>query len=128
MGSLAFTPTEERHLAMNVRVLDSRFERLDISEHSGVVAGVVARSSLFERIKVHLCDDFHLLVLRDTVLRCGVKEVVLSDGGVLQHHGQIGVSSVDGLREFILEEAHRLQYSIHSSDTDLYHSLKQHYR
>ncbi|XP_070036840.1 uncharacterized protein [Nicotiana tomentosiformis] len=110
MGSLAFLPVMERPLAMDVQAFANRFVRLDISEPRRVLACVVARSSLLECIKAYHFDDPHLLVLKDMVQRGGAKKVVIGDDGVMRPQGQICVPNVDGLREFILEEAHSLRF------------------
>ncbi|XP_070048604.1 uncharacterized protein [Nicotiana tomentosiformis] len=73
IGSLAFISAEERPLALDIQSMANRLVRLDISEHSRVLACVVDQSSLFERIKVHQYDDPHLLVLGETVLQGGAK-------------------------------------------------------
>ncbi|XP_070054140.1 uncharacterized protein [Nicotiana tomentosiformis] len=71
-------------LSMDVQALADRFVRLDISEPSKVLAYVVVQSSLFEHINICQYNDTHLLVLKDTVLRGGAKEVVIGDNGVLR--------------------------------------------
>ncbi|XP_070054375.1 uncharacterized protein [Nicotiana tomentosiformis] len=127
MGSLAFLPVVERPLAMDVQALANRFVRLDVLEPSQVLVCVVAKSSLLERIKARQFDDPHLLVLKDTVQRGGAKEVVIGDDGAIRLSGRICFSNVDGLREFILEEAHSSRYSIHPGVTKMYRDLKQYY-
>ncbi|XP_070028948.1 uncharacterized protein [Nicotiana sylvestris] len=127
MGSLAYIPVGERLLALEVQVLANQFVRLDISEPSRVLACMVARSSLLERIHDWQYDDSHLCVLRDTVQRGGAKQVALDDDGVLRLQGRVCVPNVDGLQEFILEEAHSSQYSIYPGATRMYQDLRQHY-
>ena len=56
---------------------------LDISEPSRVLACVVSRSSLYDRIIERQYDDPHLLVLKDTVQHSDSKEVTIGDDGVL---------------------------------------------
>jgi len=51
MGSLAYIPVGERPFTSDVHALDDQFMRLDILEHSRVLACTVAWSSLFERIR-----------------------------------------------------------------------------
>ncbi|XP_070054725.1 uncharacterized protein [Nicotiana tomentosiformis] len=127
MGSLTFISVEERPLASDIQSLASRLVRLEIPEPSRVLACVVAQSSLFEQIKARQCDDPHLLVLRETVLRGGAKEVAIGDDDVMLLQGCLCVPNVDGLRGNILEEAHSSRYSIHPSATKMYHDLRQHY-
>ena len=84
MGSLAFISAEERPLALDIQSLANRLVRLDISEPSRVLACVVAQSSLFELIKARQYDDLHLMVLRETILWGGAKEVTIGADGVLR--------------------------------------------
>ena len=93
-------------MAMDVHALASLFVRLDLSELSRVLACVVSRSSLFDRIKERQYDDPHLLVLKDKVQHDDARDVIIGDDGVLRMQGRICAPNVDGLRELILEEAH----------------------
>ena len=45
--------------------------------------------------------------------------------GVLRYQGRLCVPYVDGLRNWILEEAHGSHYSIHSGSTNMYHDLRK---
>ncbi|XP_070054330.1 uncharacterized protein [Nicotiana tomentosiformis] len=92
-----------------------------------VLACVVAQSSLFVQIKARKYDDPYLLVLRETILQGGAKEVTISEDGVLRLQGRLCVPNDDGLRETILEEAHNSRYSIHPGATKMYRDLRQHY-
>ncbi|XP_070045127.1 uncharacterized protein [Nicotiana tomentosiformis] len=106
MGRLTYIPSRERLLSLDVQALANRFVRFDNSESSWVLACVVSRSSLFERIKGHQFDVPHLLVLNNIVQHDDSKEVTIGEYGVLRMQGQIYVPNVDGLRELILEEEH----------------------
>ncbi|XP_070054640.1 uncharacterized protein [Nicotiana tomentosiformis] len=119
MGSLTFISTKERPLFYDIQFLANRLVRLDISEPSRVLACVVAQTSLLERIKARQYDDPHLLVLRETMLQGGAKEVTISEYGVLRLQGRLYVPNVDVLRENILEEAHNYRYSIHPGATKM---------
>nr|XP_016437557.1 PREDICTED: uncharacterized protein LOC107763584 [Nicotiana tabacum] len=112
----ANTPTVElvsRPLALDVQALANQLVRLDDSEPSCILACVVSRSSLYERIKACRYDDPHLLVLKNTVQYDNAKEVTIGDDGALWMQSQICVPNVIGLRVLILEEAHILRNSIH---------------
>ncbi|XP_070032818.1 uncharacterized protein [Nicotiana tomentosiformis] len=84
MGNLAYIPIGERPLASDVQDLANPFVRLDVLEPSRVLACIVARSSLYERIRERQYDDPHLLVLRDTVWHGGAKQVTVGDDRVLR--------------------------------------------
>ncbi|XP_070052629.1 uncharacterized protein [Nicotiana tomentosiformis] len=111
---------------MDVQALANRFVTLDISEPSRILACIVSHSSFLERVKVRQYDNSHLLVIRDTMQHSEVKEVTISDDGVLRLQCWICVPNVDGLRKLILKEAYRLWYSIHLGTTKMYRDLKQH--
>ncbi|XP_070055054.1 uncharacterized protein [Nicotiana tomentosiformis] len=127
MGSLAFILAEERQLALDTQSLANRLVRLHISEPNQVLACVLAQSLLFEWIKARQYDDPHLLVLRETILQGGAKEVTIGEDGVMRLQGCLRIPNVDELREKILEEAHSSQYSIHLGATKMYRDLRQHY-
>ncbi|XP_070055261.1 uncharacterized protein [Nicotiana tomentosiformis] len=110
MGSLAFILVEERPLALDIQSLAIRLVRLDISEPSHILACVVAQSSLHEWIKARQFDDPHLLVLKETVLYGGAKEVAIGEDGVLRLQGRLCVPNIDGLREKILDRG--AQFSV----------------
>ncbi|XP_070058107.1 uncharacterized protein [Nicotiana tomentosiformis] len=119
MGSLTFILAEERPFALNIQSLANRLVRLDISEPSRVLACIVDRSSLLERIKARQYDDLHLLVLKETLLQGGAKEVTIREYGVLRLQGRLCVPNVDGLREKILHEAHSSRGSLTLAASDL---------
>ncbi|XP_070057653.1 uncharacterized protein [Nicotiana tomentosiformis] len=78
-------------------------------------------------IKARQYDDSHLMVLHETVLRGGAKEITIGVNGILRLQGRLCVPNVDGLRKKILEEAHSSRYSIHPGATKMYRDLRQHY-
>ncbi|XP_070056276.1 uncharacterized protein [Nicotiana tomentosiformis] len=127
MGSLAFISAEEMPLALDIQSLAKRLVGLDILEPSRVLACVVAQYSLLEQIRGRQFNDPHLLVLRETVLKGGSKEVTIGEDGVLRLQSLLCVPNADGLRERILEEVHNSQYSIHLGATKMYRDLRQHY-
>ena len=51
----------------------------------------------------------------------------LKEDGVLRYQDCLCVSDIEGLKEFILEEAHGSKYSIHPGSTKMYHGLKEHF-
>ncbi|XP_070051968.1 uncharacterized protein [Nicotiana tomentosiformis] len=127
MGSLAFIPVSERLFASDVQALANQFMRLDVSKLSRVLPCVASRSSLYDRIRERQYGDPHLLVLKEPVQYGDAKELTIGDDGMLRMHSWICVPNVDGLREFILKEAHSSRYSIQPGATKMYHDLKNHY-
>ena len=67
------------------------------------------------------------MVLRETVLRGGAKEVTIGADGILRLQDCLCVPNMDGLRKKILEEAHSSRYSIHPGGMKMYRDLRQHY-
>ncbi|XP_070036575.1 uncharacterized protein [Nicotiana tomentosiformis] len=124
MGSLEFITVGERSLVVDVQALVNQFMRLDISEPSRVLACVVSRSSLYDRIRECQYDDTQLLVSKDTVQHGDVKDITIGDDGMLRMQGRICVPNVDGLCELILEEAHSSQYSFHPGAAKMYQDLR----
>ncbi|XP_070054054.1 uncharacterized protein [Nicotiana tomentosiformis] len=110
LGILEYLPAAERLLVLDGKALANQFVRLDILEPSRVLACVVSRSSLYDRIEERQYDDLHLLLLKDRVQHDDAKEVTIGDDSVLRMHGRLCVPSVDGLRELILQEAHSSRY------------------
>ncbi|XP_070020479.1 uncharacterized protein [Nicotiana sylvestris] len=127
MGSLAFILVGERPFAVDVQALANRFMRLDISEPSRVLACVVSRPSLFDRIKEYQYDDPNLLVLKERVQHGDARDVIIGDDGVLRMQGRICVPNIDRLRELILEESRSSRYFIHPGAAKMYQDLRQHY-
>ncbi|XP_070018223.1 uncharacterized protein [Nicotiana sylvestris] len=106
MGSLTYIPAGGRPIAGDVQTLANQFVRLDILEPSRILACVVSRYSLSDRITERQYDDPHLLVLKERVQHDDARDVTIGDKGVLMMLGRICVPNVDGLLELILEEAH----------------------
>nr|XP_009616890.1 uncharacterized protein LOC104109333 [Nicotiana tomentosiformis] len=102
------------------------FVRLDISEPSRVLACVISHTFYFSALSCvsmgipFACPE-GLGVARDA------KKVSIGDDGVLLMKGRICVSNVDGLLEYILEEAHSLRYSIYLGAAKMHQGLRQHY-
>ncbi|XP_070019922.1 uncharacterized protein [Nicotiana sylvestris] len=110
MSSLAYIPVGQRLLASYVQDLDNQFMRLEVLEPSRVLACMVSRYSLYERIREHQYDDPIYLYFRTW---CNT--------------GQICVPNVDGLHELILKKAKSSPYSIHRGAAKMYQNLRQHY-
>ncbi|XP_070033092.1 uncharacterized protein [Nicotiana tomentosiformis] len=102
LGSLAYLPAAERPFALDVQALASQFVRLVVSEPSRVLACVISRYSLYDRIRDRHYDDPLLLVLKDTVQHGDAKNITIGDDGALMMQGRLCVPNVDGLYELIL--------------------------
>ncbi|XP_070040366.1 uncharacterized protein [Nicotiana tomentosiformis] len=83
-GSLAYLPTVERPLALDVQTLAGQLVRLDILKPSRVLACVVSKSFLYDRIRERQYDYPHLLLLQDRVRRGDARDLTIGDDGVLR--------------------------------------------
>ncbi|XP_060216698.1 uncharacterized protein LOC132644138 [Lycium barbarum] len=100
-------PSSIRPLAIDFQRLANSGVRLDATPCGGILACVVAQSSLIEQVKAHQFEDRRLLQLKEHVELC--------------------VPDVGNLRQTIMEEAHSSRYSIHPGDTKMYQDLKKHF-
>ncbi|XP_070028875.1 uncharacterized protein [Nicotiana sylvestris] len=108
MGRLAYIPVGERPLAVDVQTLANRFVRLDISEPSQVLAFVVSRSSLYDRIRERQYDDPHLLVLKDRVWHDDARDVTIGDDVGVEAFGSNFAEGFKGLSVSQEEHAEHL--------------------
>ena len=65
--------------------------------------------------------------LKESVKDQKVKVFSQEGNGVLRLQGRLFVSNVDDLRQRIMAEAHRVQYSIHPGATKMYRDLQEIY-
>ena len=63
--------------------------------------------------------------LKESVLGNLNEAFSLGGYGVLRYQGRLCVHNIDGLRNWILEEAHVSAYSIHPCSTKMYHDLRE---
>ncbi|XP_070005192.1 uncharacterized protein [Nicotiana sylvestris] len=82
LGSLAYLPAAKRPITVDDQVLADQFVILDLSEPNWVLACVVSRSSLFDRIRESQFDGPHYLVLKDKVQHGDARYMTIGDDGV----------------------------------------------
>ena len=68
-----------------------------------------------------------LMDLKELVLGKLNELILLKGDGVLRYKGRLCVLDEDGLRNWILKEAHGSRYSIYLSSTKMYHDLREIY-
>ncbi|KAK9057437.1 hypothetical protein SSX86_022272 [Deinandra increscens subsp. villosa] len=56
-----------------------------------------------------------------------VKDLVHEDNGLKYRFGRIWIPNTCGVKELLLDEAHKSRYSIHPGATKMYHDLKREY-
>ena len=127
MGSLASISASIRPLAIDFQRLANSGVRLDATPCGGILACVVAQSSLIEQVKAHQFEDRRLLKLKEQVEQGQTKRATIDSDGVLWHDGRLCVPDVGNLRQTIMEEAHSSRYSIHPGATKMYQDLKKHF-
>ncbi|KAI3769531.1 hypothetical protein L6452_00637 [Arctium lappa] len=84
-------------------------------------------STLIDRIKVSQMEALLEENLKEEVMER--KHLLLTEDGrgVKLFNGRVWVPKIGGNRELLLEDAHKLKYSIHSGSTKMYRDLKLHY-
>nr|XP_009777849.1 PREDICTED: uncharacterized protein K02A2.6-like [Nicotiana sylvestris] len=114
MGSLAHVKADNRTMIKEVHLLAYLGVRLLDSENGGIVLQNRAKSSLVAEVKEKQFGDPYLLQLKEGIHKH--KTMVFEQGGddgTLSYRGRLCVLDVDGLREWIMSEAHNSRYSIH---------------
>ena len=86
-----------------------------------------SKSSLLEDVKAKKDMDPSLVELKKSVETKVIEYFSKGGDGVLRYQVRLCVPSVDGLREFILEEAHSSQYLITPGSTKMYRDLRDIY-
>ncbi|XP_060217135.1 uncharacterized protein LOC132644561 [Lycium barbarum] len=120
-------PSSIRPLAIDFQRLANSGVRLDATPCGGILACVVAQSSLIEYVKAHQFEDRRLLKLKEQVEQGQTKRATIDSDRLLWHDGRLCVPDVEDVRQTIMEEAHSSRYSIHPGATKMYQDLKKHF-
>lgn len=99
--------------------------RLSDSNEGGILIHNGSKSSLVVGVKVKQNLDQTLVELKKLKVYKKVEVFLQKGDEVLYYQGRLCVSNVDDLREIILNEAHKPQYSIHLGSTMMYRDLRQ---
>ncbi|XP_050238193.1 uncharacterized protein LOC126687680 [Mercurialis annua] len=97
--------------------------RFQVSQKGCLLAQLQVQPVLIDRIKASQAEDPQLKRILDEIHLNGNSEFVLADG-ILRYGPRLCVPDSDGLRDQILEEAHKSAYSVHPGSTKMYHDLK----
>ena len=89
------------------------------------MAEVKIQRDLEERIKNSQNSDEFAHKMREQISKGESKDFVVTDDDLLRFQTRLYVPPRDGLREEILEEAHRSKYTIHPGATKMYYELKK---
>ena len=110
-----------RKSAQTLRALNAH---LSLSDDGAIVAELIEKSYLLNRVlEAQKCDKKISTIVSQN--REG-KETKFSvnDDGFLYYRHRVCVPNDDGLKKFILEEAHSGSFTIHPSSTEMYQYLK----
>ena len=100
---------------------------MKITKLGGLIAQFIVRSILRDRIKAAQSRDSDLVELMEKIRGKKFTDFNLDNEGVLWINERLYVTSVDNLREEILEEAHYTAYSVHPGSTKMYYNIKDIY-
>lgn len=84
MGSLAYLLVLRHFLAREVQTLAKSLMRLELSDSSGVLAHLEARSLFLDKIKTRQFEDVNLSKICDKVLQGESKNVVIDNEDVMR--------------------------------------------
>ena len=82
---------------------------------TGLLAYLVISNELVDRVKLAQMEDEELNEMLDKT-----PDMVADSNSVIRFRGRLCVPNDDALRRNILEEAHRLKFSIHPGVTKMY--------
>lgn len=116
-----FTSMEEMS-----RQLQQDFERLNLGivEH-GFASALEARPMLVEQVRVAQAKDPEIAELKKNMRVGKARDFSEDDHGTIWMGERLCVPEDKELKELILTEAHRTQYSIHPGSTKMYQDLKE---
>ena len=125
MGSVSHVYEGKNDLVKDVHRLARLGVRLEDSPNGDFILHHNSDSSLVVELKSKQHIDQPLIEMKESVLRNLNESFFLRGYGVLRYQGRLCVSHVDGLRNRILEKAHRSLYSNHPGSRMMYHDLKE---
>ncbi len=80
-----------------------------------------------DQIREHQKDDPEIQIFKERKVRGKAADITEDLEGILWYGNRIVVPQSGNLREVILKEAHDSAYSLHPSNTKMYHDLKDLY-
>ena len=107
-----------------VQTLRALNANLSLSDDGTVVAELVARPKLLNRVLEAQKKDEKIYAIIDQIRDGKETEFTVNENGVLCYKARVCVPDDDELRKAILEEAHSGSLAIHSGSTKMYQDLK----
>nr|CAD1827328.1 unnamed protein product [Ananas comosus var. bracteatus] len=92
-----------------------------------VIASLVVRPTLLEKVKTQQLQDSYLQKVRGDVEGGHANDFNVGSDGTIRFRGRLCVPSDEGMRSEIMQEAHQSPYSIHPGGTKMYKDLRNHY-
>ena len=107
-----------------VQTLRALNANLSLSDDGTVVAELVARPNLLNRVLEAQKKDEKISAIIDHIRDGKETEFTVNENGVLCYKARVCVPDDDELRKAILEEAHSGSFAIHPGSTKMYQDLK----
>ena len=107
-----------------VQTLRALNANLSLSNDGTVVAELVARPNLLNRVLEAQKKDEKISSIIDQIIDGKETEFAVNENGVLCYKARVCVPDDDELRKTILEEAHSGSFAIHHGSTKMYQDLK----
>ena len=110
-----------RKIVQTLRALNAN---LSLSDDGAVVAELIARPNLLNRVLEAQKKDEKISAIIDQIGDGKETEFTVNENGVLYYKDRVCVPDDNGLRKAILEEAHSGSFAIHPGNTKMYQDLK----
>ena len=107
-----------------VQTLRALNANLSLSDDGAVVAELIARPNLLNRVLEAQKKDEKISAIIDQIGDGKETEFTVNENGVLYYKDRVCVPDEDELRKAILEEAHSRSFAIHPGSTKMYQDLK----
>ena len=107
-----------------VQMLRALNANLSLSDDGAVVAELIARPNLLNRVLEAHKKDEKISAIIDQIGDGKETEFIVNENGVLYFKDRVCVLDDDELRKAILDEAHSGSFAIHPGNTKMYQDLK----
>ena len=108
----------------SIQTLQALNAHLSLSDDGTVVAELITRPSLLNRVLEAQKKDEKITVVINQIGNGKETEFTVNENGVLYYKDRVCVPDCNDLRKSILEEAHSGPFAIHPSSTKMYRDLK----
>ena len=123
-GSYAYLQTVYLPLLIELRSLGVQ---LQVADRRTLLAFFYVRPLLMDQIKEGQKQVSKMIKLRVEIEGGRKPEFYIRDNGVIVRGSQMCVPEIGELKREIMEEAHSSAYAMHPGNTNMYHTLREHY-